>query len=199
MASPTQPDRDSAVAAADALGAVPVAVTRRALFIGFLRIGLAGFGGVLPHARYRLVEAEGWISDQEFTELLSLGQLLPGPNIINVSIMVGARFHGAIGAVLAASGLLLVPLLIVLALGALYQQVGASPVVQRVFGAVSAAASGLIIAVGIQLARKQSRRVWIVAVGIAAFCAVGLFRLPLALVVLVLGPIGIVCAWKWRA
>src|SRR5262245_13392736 len=102
----------------------PPRITRRALFLGFLEIGLSGFGGVLPWARRVLVERRGWLTAQEFTETLSLGHILPGPNIVNVSIAIGKRFHGPIGSMLAFSGLMLVPLLIVLLLGWLYTQYG---------------------------------------------------------------------------
>src|SRR3954470_20219404 len=67
------------------------------LFLSFLAIGLQGFGGVLPWARRMLVEQRGWLSESEFIEVLSLAQFLPGPNIVNVSIIVGRRFHGVAG------------------------------------------------------------------------------------------------------
>src|SRR4051794_29801895 len=70
------------------------AVTVAALFLAFLKMGLSGFGGVLPWARRGLVEERGWLTEQEFAETLSLCQFLPGPNIVNVSIHVGARFQG---------------------------------------------------------------------------------------------------------
>jgi len=78
-----------------------VAMTKRDLFLCFLYMGLVGFGGVLPWARRVLVEQRKWLSSEEFAEALSLGQILPGPNVVNLSIMVGRRFHGAAGAVLA--------------------------------------------------------------------------------------------------
>src|SRR4051812_37059523 len=87
-------------------------VTRRALFLCFLTMGLTSFGGVLPWARRMLVEERAWLTNKEFLDALSLGQILPGPNVVNLSIMVGARFHGAVGAVLAFSGLMLAPLAI---------------------------------------------------------------------------------------
>src|SRR5260370_38542884 len=81
------------------------------LFVGFLKVGMSGFGGVMPFARRMLVEERRWLSEREFTEVLSLSQFLPGPNIINVSIIVGSRFAGPAGSLAASLGLMLMPFL----------------------------------------------------------------------------------------
>src|SRR5258708_23136533 len=86
------------------------------LFLGFLSIALSGFGGTLVFARRILVERRRWLTDREFTETLSLCQFLPGPNICNMSVRVGARFQGALGSIVALLGLTLVPFLIVVSL-----------------------------------------------------------------------------------
>src|SRR5665647_1519263 len=88
------------------------AVTTRELFVGFLQVGLSGFGGVLPFARRMLVDKRRWLTELEFNEVLSLSQFLPGPNIVNVSIIVGRRFQGPIGALAATLGLMLMPLIL---------------------------------------------------------------------------------------
>src|SRR5438552_10156123 len=98
----------------------PATVSTSELFVGFLKIGLSGFGGVLPFARRMLVEQQHWLSELEFLDVLSLSQFLPGPNIVNVSIIIGRRFRGVTGAIAASAGLLLMPLVIVLALAPLY-------------------------------------------------------------------------------
>jgi chromate transport protein ChrA len=90
------------------------------LFLRFTQISLSGFGGVMPFARRMLVEERRWLSAEEFTDVLSLCQLLPGPNIVNVAVCVGARYHGVRGAVAAFAGLMTAPFFIMLALGALY-------------------------------------------------------------------------------
>src|SRR3954467_852613 len=95
-------------------------VTHAQLFLGFLGVALQGFGGVLPWARRVLVERRRWLSDKDFTEILSLGQFLPGPNVVNVAVCIGARFHGATGAVAAYAGLMLAPVAIALGLATLY-------------------------------------------------------------------------------
>jgi chromate transporter len=179
-------------------GAMCKSVTRRELFLGFLGVGLSGFGGVLPWARRMIVEQRGWLSDKEFTESLSLGQIIPGPNIVNLSIMVGARFQGATGALLAFGGLMLAPLVIVLILGALHEQYGQIDWVRRAIGGVAAVAAGLVIGTGFKMAMTQPRAVWPIALAVAAFVGVGVLRFPLIAVLLVLAPVGIAIAWKSR-
>src|SRR5260370_9878606 len=115
------------------------APTKRGLFLGFLMIGLQGFGGVLPFAHRMLVEQRRWLSEREFIEVLSLSQFLPGPNIVNVSIIVGSRFRGASGSLAAVLGLMLMPFLIVLALAALYAQFATIEAVPAPTPALSAA------------------------------------------------------------
>src|SRR6476620_11825523 len=100
-----------------------VHVSRRELFIAFLKVGVSGFGGVLPFARRMLVDERKWLTEMQFNEVLSLGQFLPGQNIVNVSIMVGRRFQGIAGSLAATLGLMLLPLAMILSLAALYGQI----------------------------------------------------------------------------
>ncbi len=186
----------SAVSEAPEL-ADPRDITLGALFLGFLRVALSGFGGVLVWARRMIVEERRWLSERDFTDLLSLCQFLPGPNIVNVSIYIGARFRGPLGSLAAFSGLMLAPMAIVIALGTLYAQYGDAGVVRRVFAGISAAAAGLVIATAIKMAAPFRTRPIAIAFGLAAFGLVGVLRLPMIEVVLVLAPISIAVAW-WR-
>lgn len=133
-------------------------VTLGALFGGFLWVGLRGFGGVLPWARRMIVEERRWLDGPAFTDLLSLCQLLPGPNIVNLSVALGARFRGVPGAVAAFSGLLLPPLVIVLVLGALYERYGQLALLAPVARDLGAAAAGLVLATGAKMAQPHWRR-----------------------------------------
>jgi chromate transporter len=180
------------------LSGVPASrvVTRRDLFLAFLLMGLVSFGGVLPWARRILVEQRGWLSDKEFLELLSLGQMLPGPNVVNVSIMVGNRFQGATGALLSITGLLLVPFLVILLLAILYTGYGHVPGVQRAFAGTAAAAAGLVVAMGLKMLAYQPRSWQVMLLAAAAFAGSGLLGLPLLSVLAVLAPLGILLIWK---
>jgi chromate transporter len=173
------------------------AVGAPALFLGFLKIGLSGFGGVLPFARRMIVEERRWLSELEFLDVLSLSQFLPGPNIVNASIIIGRRFRGVVGSIAACSGLMLMPLVIVLALATLYAQFSEVAIVRSAFASVSASASGLILATALKLARPLKQHRWQIAVCALAFVAIALARLPLLWVLVVLCPLSIAIAW-WR-
>ncbi|HOB93072.1 MAG TPA: chromate transporter [Aquabacterium sp.] len=170
------------------------------LFRAFNRLALQGFGGVLPVAHRTLVEQERWLSAPQFVELLTLGQVLPGPNIINMAIIIGDRFFGWRGALAAVAGLLLVPMVIVLALAVAYQQQAAHPAVAGALRGMGAVAAGLILATGVKLARTVRGNPMglpaCAAIGVATFALVGGLRWPMVWVVLGLGGLGMALAWR---
>ena len=169
------------------------------LFLGFLFVALSGFGGVLPFARREFVERRRWLDEREFAEALALCQFLPGPNIVNMSVIVGSRFHGVPGAFSAVAGLVIAPLLIMMACGALYARYGDLDVLRGPLAGLAAGAAGLLVALAAKMAMPLIRAGEPSAIAIAAagFVAVGLLRLPLYWVVLVLAPLSIGWAW-WR-
>ena len=167
-----------------------------ALFFGFLKIGLSGFGGVLPFARRMIVDERRWLSELEFLDVLSLSQFLPGPNIVNVSIIIGRRFGGVFGSIAACTGLMLMPLAIVLALATLYEQVAHIETVRGAVGGVSASASGLILATALKLARPLRQNAWQIGICVVAFVGIALLRAPLLWVLAVLCPLSIDIAWR---
>jgi chromate transporter len=162
-----------------------------ALFAGFLTIGLCGFGGVLPWARRVIVEQRGWLAPAEFTDLLALCQFLPGPNVVNMSIALGARFAGWRGSVAAVTGILAAPMAIVIGLGVLYGRYGALPWVANGFGGLAAAASGLVLATAVKIALPLRGRPAGILVAGAAFVVVALLRVPLLLGVCLLVPVSV--------
>jgi chromate transporter len=172
-----------------------VAMTKKDLFLCFLYMGLVGFGGVLPWARRVLVEQRKWLTSEEFAEALSLGQILPGPNVVNLSIMVGRRFHGAAGAVLALSGLMLAPLAIILMLAELYGHYGQIEAVQHAIRGTAAASAGLVVSMGYNMAARQVKTWRTSGVTVLAFAGSGLLALPLLMVLCVLVPISIFLSW----
>jgi chromate transporter len=176
----------------------PSPPTPRALFAAFLSIALSGFGGVLPFARRSLVDRHGWLTAQDFTETLSLCQSLPGPNVVNLSIVVGSRACGWRGSLAAFAGLVGAPVVIVIALGLLYDRFGALPISRGALTGLGAAAAGLVVATAARLAEPVLRqRFWIAAAFIlASFIGVGVLRFPLPYVLLVLAPLGVALAWK---
>ena len=174
--------------------------TPAALFAVFFSIALSGFGGTLPFARRTLVERRGWLTPEDFTETLSLCQTLPGPNVVNMSIVVGARACGWRGSVAAFVGLVGTPAIIVITLGMLYSRFSALDIVRHALVGLGASASGLVVATAARMAEPLLRsRPWLAAPFIvAAFGAVAILRLPLPYVLIALGPLSIAAAWMWK-
>lgn len=173
----------------------------RELFTAFTRMALMGFGGVLPVAQRELVDRLGWLTAQEFAEVLSVGQVLPGPNIINVALIVGDRFFGLRGALAALAGLLCAPLVLVLLLAALYRNLAGVPAVAGALRGMGAVAAGLVVAMALKLLPSLSRNPlgpWVCgAATVATAAAIGGLRWPLAGVILGLGGACCLVAW-WR-
>jgi chromate transporter len=172
--------------------------TRRELFLTFVRIGISGFGGVGPWARRIIVEERRWLDDRQYAELLGLCQVLPGPNVGNVSTMIGDRFYGLTGSVLAVGGLMSGPLLVMLCLGLLYNWLGSVPAIDGAIGGVAAAAAGLFLGTALKMVERLKLSVPALAIFGCAFVGVGLLRLPMLLIVGVLAPISIALAWRSR-
>jgi chromate transporter len=171
-------------------------VSRYDLFLTFSRIALSGFGGVMFWARRNLVQRKRWLTEQQFVELLTLGQLVPGPPGLNLTIMVGYRFGRWTGAVAAISGFLLWPCLLVIGMGVLYQRYGALPQVQRAFAGMSIVAAALLFATFLKLARALPPlwQSWLF--GTLAFVGVGVLRWPFVWVIGALAPWALFMAWK---
>lgn len=172
-----------------------------ALFIAFSLLALQGFGGVLAVAQRELVDRRGWLSRHEFVELYALAQLLPGPNVVNLSLMVGDRYFGWRGAFAAISGMLLAPIVVVLVLAASYQQLSTYPAVAGALRGMGAVAAGLILAMALKMLVTLRGNVLgpalCAALGLTTLTAIALLRLPLAWVVIGLGLTGWGLA-RWR-
>ncbi len=176
--------------------------TPMAMFSAFNRLALQGFGGVLPVAQRELVDRLHWLTPQQFLELLSLSQVLPGPNIINLGLILGDRFFGWRGAVAATAGLLLAPTGIVLLLALSAAQLRDVPQVAGALRGMGVVAAGLVLSTAIKLAPGLRRHVLglptAAALVLLTATAVGLLRWPLVAVVLGLGMVSVALAW-WRS
>lgn len=170
--------------------------TPKQLFIGFSKIGISGFGGVLPWARRSLVEQEKWISAEEFNALLGICQIVPGPNIVNLAVCVGSRFAGVFGALAAVLGLMLGPSVIVILLGMLYEHYSYLPAVQGMLRGISAVGIGLIAATGFKMMRNEFSFPPMLLVVALTVIAAGFFHLNLGWVVLIASPLATFLAWK---
>jgi chromate transporter len=173
--------------------------SRLDLFVAFAGVGLMGFGGVLPIARVVLVERRRWLTAEEFTDLLALCQFLPGGNILNMAAAVGLRFGGPLGAACAVCGMMGPPVLVVLLMGVIYERYRDLPLVRGLFIGLAAAAAGLIVAVTIRLAAPLRRKPVGVGVALLCFVAIAWMRLPLLDVMLLMAPLSMLLAWRFRA
>ncbi len=178
----------------------PAIPTHAQLFLHFMWAGVRGFGGVFVMGRRMIVEETRWLTPDEFIELLGLGQFLPGPNIVNLSVILGARFRGWTGSVAALAGIVAAPSLIAVGLAALYVRYSDLPMVAHVMGAVAPAASGLILGSAIKMACPVVIRDPILALppGLGVLIAAGFLHLPLVPVLLVAAPVAIAIAWARR-
>jgi len=172
-----------------------------AVFIAFSLLALQGFGGVLAVAQRELVDRRGWLSRHEFVELYAVAQLLPGPNVVNLSLMVGDRYFGWRGAFAAISGMLLAPIVVVLVLAASYQQLSTNPAVAGALRGMGAVAAGLILAMALKMLATLRGNVLgpalCTVLGLTTLTAIAVLRLPLAWVVIGLGLSGWGLA-RWR-
>lgn len=174
----------------------PAPASCRALFWTFAWVGLSGFGGVLPWVRRVLVEQKKWMTPAEFTELLGMGQLVPGPSVSNFAVMLGRRYFGLQGAVATVMGLYFFPLCIILVLGYLYQSYGQQPLVQHILDGVKPVSAGLVLATSIKLIASLPRSLHTALFILLTFIAITLLHLPLVLTMLVLAPLAIAVAWR---
>ncbi|MCY1164905.1 chromate transporter [Polaromonas sp.] len=170
------------------------------LFVSFTLLALQGFGGVLAIVQRELVEKKRWMTREEFIEDWAVAQIMPGPNVINLSLMIGSRYFGLKGAMVALAGMLTVPLVLVLLLGVFYAHFASHPGAAGALRGMGAVAAGLIAATGLKLfAALKSNVLGIrtcVAFGAACFVAIALLRWPLAYVLLGLG--GLACVMAYR-
>lgn len=163
----------------------------RGLFLLFLRISVQSFGGTLPFTRRELVERRRLLTGPEFAEMLALGQILPGPNVINLAAGLGDRHAGPRGAAAAVAGMVAVPVLIAMGLATLVGTVTHLAVVQGALLGMAAAAAGLLIGTAWRMAEPIRRAPRALAVAAGVFAAVALLRLPLALVLLAAIPVSL--------
>src|SRR5919201_6136292 len=161
------------------------------LFMGFLAIGARSFGGVLPWAYRTMVEERRWLTQADFAETIGLCQFLPGPNIGNASIVLGKRWFGVTGSIVAFLGLMALPFIWVMALGVLYLEWASHPVVRAVVTGVGATGAGLFVGTALKLARALVRKPAALVLVAACFLSVGIGRVSMLIVMPLAAAIGV--------
>lgn len=165
------------------------------LFRGFATIGLLGFGGVAAISRHIIVEKSKWLSEKEYATILGMGQVLPGPNVVNASVVIGDRFQGVKGSLVSVLGLMVAPICILLILASLYDHYSHFPAVNVALMGGAAAASGMIIGTGLKMAQKIKPGVagWLIIT--SALAGILILKWPLVYVVLGLVPTALVLTY----
>lgn len=170
------------------------------LFVSFTLLALQGFGGVVAIVQRELVERKQWLTHDEFLEDWAVAQVMPGPNVVNLSMMIGGRYFGLPGAMAALAGMLAVPLVLVLLLAVLHARIGQHPGVAGAFRGMAAVSAGMFAASALKLsgalARNPMPAAWCAALAAAGFVLVALLRLPLAYVLLGVGGLGCVLCYR---
>ena len=174
--------------------------SRTDLFWSFTGLALQGFGGVVAVVQREMVENKRWLSREQFIEDWAVAQIMPGPNVVNLSMMVGGRHFGLSGALAAVAGMLALPLALALALAALFASVADQPLAQGALRGMGAVAAGMVLATGFKLiGALRGNPMGPLACALAAaasFIAIALLRWPLVWVLLGIGGSG--CAWAWH-
>jgi chromate transporter len=167
------------------------------LFTAYALISLYGFGGVLAWSRRMMVEERRWLTPEQFNEAYALCSFLPGPNIVNFSVIFGSRVRGPLGGLVALLG---PPMLLIVIIGALYAHYGDLPSLRRALIGVTAAAAGLIMSTVAKMALPlfRNRAVGGPVIALATFGAIGVAQWPLPIVLVVVLPISLALAWVRR-
>lgn len=164
------------------------------LCIGFLLVGMLGFGGLAASGYYVIVERNKWLDRQDYVELFGICSVLPGGNVLNASIILGDRYQGPLGSIFALSSLMLAPLAILMVISLLYDQFSYLPDVQAAAAGAASAVAGLTMGAAAKMSHGLQRSWASPLFALATFAAIALLRVPLAMVVLVIAPIAVTTA-----
>lgn len=170
------------------------------LFWSFTILALQGFGGVVAVIQREMVERKKWLTAEEFVEDWAVAQIMPGPNVVNISLMIGDRYFGLRGGLTALAGLICVPLLLVLGLGVLYAKYGNHPGVSGALRGMAAVTAGMIVATGLKLAnalRTHPLPRWQTGlIALACVMCALVLRLPLAYTLLGVGGVSVFLTYR---
>jgi chromate transporter len=170
------------------------------LFVAFALISLCGFGGVLAWSRRMLVEQRRWMTAEEFNASYAVCQFLPGPNVVNLSVIFGGRIRGPLGSLVALIGLIGPPFIIVSLIGFAYARFGEIAILQRMLFGIAAAAAGLVLGTCAKMALPlfRDRLGSAPVMALLTFASIGVMRWPLHWSLAVLLPLSIAIAWVRR-
>ena len=180
----------------EASTAVPARVGLSQLLATFVRLGTMTFGGGVQSWIHReVVQRLGWINDKSFLSGMTVAQILPGANPVNMALYVGLHLRGGVGAAVAVFGMLIPAFCTTLLLGALYRSYGHLAAVHFVLAGMAAAGVGATLTMGIKVARRLPRNLVTALIAVTVFVLVGVLRWPMIPVVVVMVPLSIALAF----
>jgi chromate transporter len=172
----------------------------KALFWALSMLALKGFGGVFPIARQVIVEERKWLTNKQFLEEWAVAQVLPGPNIVNLSVMLGNRWFGGIGAFVAVSGIFLFPAIVLILVAIFFEHIKDIPLVAGALKGMGAVSAGLIAGSSIKLAtglKTHPITLWGALVfSFFAFLGLVIFHFKLISLLLTLAPLSIYLTYR---
>lgn len=170
------------------------------LFVSFTLLALQGFGGVIAVVQRELVDRKQWLTQDEFIEDWAVAQVMPGPNVVNLSLMIGGRYFGLPGALSALGGMLAIPLVVVILLAMLHSHFAGHPGVDGALRGMAAVSAGMIGAAGLRLSSVLARHpmplAWGAALAVLAFVLVALVQVPLLYVLFGVGGLGCILTYR---
>jgi chromate transporter len=170
----------------------------RDLFLAFAKLGVTSFGGGLTGwMMHEIVRRRRWLNEEEFLTGLAMAQALPGVNVVNLPIWIGYRMCGSLGALVAASGVIVPPMIIVTIMAACYSWLARYNATHLALQGAAAVAVGLSLSMGLRAARRQIKRLWPACILVTVFAAVGLLNLPMYAVVLAMAPVSVAIAYRY--
>lgn len=162
------------------------------LFIQFLIIGAVSFGGgIIAYERILLIEKRRWLTPDEFMGYLAISQTMPGLNSVNLAVLAGDHLRGALGAFIAAIGLILPGSLFVLAIGVAYTTNTDHPLANLILAGVAAAACGLLAAITYRIGDEHWKHLKSLLIIVPTFLLMSIAKLSLPIVLLIMAPIAI--------
>ena len=165
------------------------------LLLCFVKVGMTSFGGSTQAWIFRaVVEERRWLSDTDFLAGVTIAQILPGANPVNLALYVGQRLRGWPGAIVATLGMVAPAIVIVLLAGVLYARLAHFPLTHFLLIGIATVGVGATLAAGLKVARKIERRPAVVVIGVATFIAVGVLHWSMVPVVAVLAPLSVALA-----
>jgi len=178
---------------------VTAVLSLKKIFLAFLKIGTFSFGGVYSMVAFferELVYKRKWITHDEFVESFAIGQMTPGPPIVNTGISIGYKLHKLWGALAATVGQAFTGTVLAILLAAFYLHMQDNSILQSVMKGVAAAVVGLMASFIYKMAIKLVTDYRSAALAVGAFLGLDIFKLNPIGILLAAGALGLVLYWR---